>query len=83
VHLHRGALQHRDVAAVLDLLRLEAGVGGIDELELEALHVRHLDHLHRVGLGADAVGFDEVVERSVDVEQQPLVGAASRPAGSG
>ena len=47
VHAHLGAAQHRDVAAVLDLLRLEAGVGREAVLELEALHVRHLDDLHR------------------------------------
>ena len=74
--LHLGALQHGDVAAVLDLLRLEAGVGREAILELEALHVGHLDDLHREDRRAHAVGLHEVVERRVDVEEQPLVGAA-------
>ena len=42
-----GAGEHRDVAAVLDLARLEAGVGREAVLQIELLHVRELDHLQR------------------------------------
>ncbi len=71
---HVGAAQHGDVAAVFDLLWLEAGVGREPVLEIELLHVRQVDHPQRVVLGLDAFGEHEILERSRDVEEDAFVG---------
>ncbi len=70
---HLGAAQHGDVAAVLDLLRLEAGVRREVVLDLEALHVRHVDDLQREDCRAHAIGLDEVLQRLRDVEDHAFV----------
>ena len=72
---HIGALQHGDVAAVLDLARLEARVRRIGKFEIELLHVRQLDHVQVEHGRAHARGFDHVLEGLGQVEQHALVSA--------
>ena len=80
LHAHLGALQHRHVAAVLDLLRLEPRVGRELELQRDALGVGHLHDLHREDGRAHTVGLHVIVQLRVDVEDHRLVGAVLRRA---
>jgi hypothetical protein len=67
------AAQDRDVAAVLDLARLESRVGREVVLQLQPLHVRHVGDLERIHRRSHADGLDEVVDRRGQVEERAVV----------
>ncbi len=71
---HLRAREHGDVAAVLDLLRLQARVGREAVLELQLLDVRQVDDREREDRRRRPVGLDLVLDRRGDVEEQPLEG---------
>ena len=77
-HAHLGPPQNRDVAAVLDQPRLEAGVGGEVVLQLEVVDVRQVDDVHRERLRAHPGGVDVVVGLFPDVEEDRLEGPEGR-----
>ena len=69
---HRRAAQHRDVAAVLDLPRLEARVGREHVLEFQPIDERQFGRLDPEDGGPHAGRLDEIVERLAQAEENRL-----------
>ena len=67
-----GALEDRDVAAVVDRPGFQPRVLGEVVLQLDALRIGKLDHVEPIGRRLDPDRFDEVVDGLLQVEQQHL-----------
>ncbi len=79
----RGPLDGRDVADVLDDLRLQAGVRGEDEVGVGTLELGILEDAHAVADRAAAVELDAVGEVGLDRLDPPGEGGILEAAGHG